>query len=447
MGIFSATIDSFQNFAARLGIGTNNQNSASGYGFNYLSRNRVKLEAMYRGSWVVGAVVDCVADDMTREGMAIKGGILPKEIDAINVEIGRLRIWDGINKTIKWSRLYGGAVAVILVDGQRPETPLNMETIGRGQFKGLLVLDRWMIQPSLNDLVTDYGPDLGEPKFYQVMTGAPALQNKNVHYSRILRIDGVDLPHFQKQTENQWGMSVIERMLDRLVAFDSTTTGAAQLVYKAHLRTYKVPRLRDMIANGGPPFEALIRQIEMMRLYQSNEGITLLDSTDSFETHQYSFSGLSDMLLQFGQQLSGATGIPLVRLFGQSPAGLNSTGESDLKNYYDGIKQQQEKALRSPLERLLSVVCWSVLGHAPPDGFGLDFNSLWQLSDTEKTDIADKLSAMVVRLDELQLLPRHTLLQELRQSSGITGIFTNITDEQIEDAKSDTPPPPDLGGE
>jgi len=36
--------------------------------------------------------------------------------------------------------------------------------VGPDQFKGLLVLDRWQVAPSLTDLVSDIGPDLGMPK-------------------------------------------------------------------------------------------------------------------------------------------------------------------------------------------------------------------------------------------------------------------------------------------
>jgi len=45
---------------------------------------------------------------------------------------------------------------------------------------------------------------------------------------------------------------------------------------------------------------------DMIRVMQSNEGLTLIDAADKFETHTYSFSGLSDVLMQFAQQLSGA---------------------------------------------------------------------------------------------------------------------------------------------
>jgi hypothetical protein len=46
--------DSFQNFSARIGLGTENLQSPATYGFNPITRNRQLLEWMYGGSWIVG---------------------------------------------------------------------------------------------------------------------------------------------------------------------------------------------------------------------------------------------------------------------------------------------------------------------------------------------------------------------------------------------------------
>ncbi|WP_248322023.1 DUF1073 domain-containing protein [Caballeronia sp. Sq4a] len=431
--------DSFQNFEARVGYGTNNQTSGSGYGFDFISRNRVQLEGMYRSSWVVGAVVDCVADDMTRAGIEIESDLPPDQMDKIHAAFERMALWDRINDTAKWSRLYGGAIGVMMIDGQNMRTPLNLDSIAPGQFKGILVLDRWLIQPSLTDLVTEFGPDLGQPKFYDIVADSMALARQRIHYSRAIRLDGVELPYWQKISENLWGQSVIERLFDRLIAFDSTTAGAAQLVYKAHLRTLAVDGLREVIGMGGPALEALLKNVDMIRRFQSNEGITLIDAKDKFEAHQYSFSGLDNVLLQFGQQLSGATGIPLVRLFGQSPAGLSATGESDVRNYYDNIRQQQERKLRLPLTRLLEVIVRSELGIEPPEGFQFGFNPLWQMSDMDKATIAKTISDAVTQVEGAGLISQQTALRELRQSSHITGVFSNITDEDINEAEDALP--------
>ncbi|MBD1219984.1 DUF1073 domain-containing protein [Acinetobacter seifertii] len=442
MGLIKFTKDSFQNFAARVGLGTGNQHDQSGYGFNFLSRNRLKLEAMYRSSWVVGQVVDVVADDMTRKGVKLSGLTDPKESEKIDQEMDRLQVWGRLNKTIKWSRLYGGAIAVMMIDGQNVSTQLNPNTIGKDQFKGLLVLDRWMVQPTLEDLVTELGPDYGTPRYYDVITDSVGLCNQKVHYSRVIRMDGVELPYNQSITENLWGQSVIERLEDRLTIFDSATLGAGQLVYKAHLRTYKVKGLRSLIAAGGQLYEALVKQINMIRQWQSNEGLTLMDADDTYEAHQYNFSGLDNILLQFGQQISGATGIPLVRLFGQSPAGLNSTGDSDLSNYYDNINQQQEGRLRTPLQILYAVLHMSVLGKPLPDSFSFKFASLWQLDDEKKANVAKGVTEAVIAAEEGGLIKRSTALKELRQSSEVTGVFSHITDEEIKEADDEDPPPP-----
>lgn len=435
------TGDSFQNFTARVGLGTANQNSGSSYGFTFVSRNRIQMEAVYRSSWLAGRAVDCRAKDMTREGIEFNSVMPPEEKDKLSRAFERLQIWKGLCDNEKWSRLYGGSIAVMLIDGQRPETPLKLDTIGQGQFKGLLILDRWLVQPSLENLVTEYGPDLGKPKYYTVVADAQALINQKIHYSRVIRREGVELPYWQRIAENGWGQSVLERLWDRLIAFDSVTSGTAQLVYKAHLRTYKVEKLRELIALGGKSLEALLKNIDMIRQFQSNEGLTLMDASDEFETHQYSFSGLSEVIDKFGEQVCGAVETPDVILFGQSPGGLNN-GDDSVRIYYDGIKADQDSALRPGVTTLCDVISRSELGKPLPEGFAFDFVPLWQLSDVEKADVGAKDTNSVVQAFDSGIVDRGTALKELRQSSNTTGLWSNITDDEITEAENEPPPVP-----
>lgn len=438
-----STVDSFVNFAQNLGIGTDNAMSSSSYGFNPVTRNRTLLEWVHRGSWIGGVAVDVVADDMTRAGVEVKGGMAPEDIERLEECAVGFGIWDKVNEAIKWSRLYGGAIAVMLIDGQDMSTPLRLNTIRKNQFRGLLTLDRWMVEPSLSDLVTELGPEIGLPKFYQVVADAPGLARMKIHHSRCLRLEGIHLPYWQRLIENLWGLSVIERLYDRMIAFDSASTGAAQLVYKSYMRTYKVKDLREVVAAGGDALLGLQAYVNQMRRFQGIEGITLIDGEDevSAESHG-AFGGLADALAQFGQQLSGALQIPLVRLFGQSPQGF-STGDTDLRNYYDKIKQDQEKALRVPLTKIYRAMAASE-GINFPEGTKLEFRSLWQLSDGEKADIAQKVESTVSDAEEKGLITKGAALRELKQSSHVTGIFTNITPEDIEDADAEPPPLPEV---
>jgi phage-related protein (TIGR01555 family) len=436
------TGDSFQNFISSVGLGTANQSSGSMYGFNPISRNHTQLEWMYRGSWLVKRIIDCVPDDMTREGVIYNTDLPPDETDELDTFFQDLGIWGKLNKALKWARLYGGAGCYIDIKGQRPDTPLRIETIGKDQFQGLVALDRWMVWPILNQVVQAAGPDQGKPMYYDVIADGIGLPRMRIHYSRFIRFEGMELPYWQALQENLWGCSVLEPLFDRLVAFDSSTTGAAQLVYKAHLRTYSVPGLRELIASGGPMYAAFLAQIQMMRFTQTNEGMTLIDGEDKFETHQYAFSGLSDMLIQFAQQLSGGAGIPLTRLFGQAPAGLNATGDGDIRNYNDMVKAEQNSRLRPGLTKVYNIASYSLRGGPLPENFGYSFRSLWQQTETEKATNAGSVVDSVVKVFQEGIINQKTALKELRQQSTGTGIFTNVTDEDIEVADGDPPEPP-----
>lgn len=442
------SLDSFQNFAAQLGIGTSNQMSSAGYGFNPISRNRTLLEWAYRGNWVAGIAIDAVAEDMTRAGIEIMSSQLTsQEIAELQAAMKRMRFWQSLCDTIRWGRLYGGAIGIMMIEGQDPSTPLRPATIGRGQFKGIYPMDRWMVDTAFapDQLVKAMGPHLGLPPYYTPMGSMPLFANEKIHYTRVVRTIGYTLPYQQAQTEMGWGISILERLYDRLIAFDSTTQGAAQLVNKAHLRTISIDKLRELIAFGGTAAQAVQAQMQFIRLFQTNEGITLLDASDKFEAHQYAFSGLGDMMLQFAQQVAGALQIPLVRLFGQSPAGMNATGESDFRNYYDGINAHQEADLRDPVEVCLQLLCLSTLGKPLPLDTEFKFKSLWQLNPMERSETAKSTTESVLSGFDSGLVPAHVALEELRTHSSMTGMWTSITDEEIEAARNAPPVPGGMG--
>jgi phage-related protein (TIGR01555 family) len=433
------TFDSYTNFMATLGVGTDNVNTGSAYSFNFLTKNRILLEAMYRGSWIVASAVDVPADDMVQAGIDISASLQPDEIDEINESLEDLDIWQSLNLIIKWSRLYGSALGLLLIDGQDLSTELDMDTVTEGMFKGILPLDRWQVIPSFGELRRDMTPHMGMPVYYDAVPDAILPNLGRIHHTRVIRLDCIEMPHYQKLSDTLWAESIIERLNDRLIAFDSTTTGVAQLVYRSYLRTWSVENLREIIAAGGSAMAALTANIQQVRRLQTSEGITMVDAQDKFETHTYNFGGLDEVLLQFGQQLAGALEIPLVRLFGQSPAGLNSTGESDLRTYYDGIRKKQETKLRKPLKKILELVSRSTLGTELPKGFRFDFNPLWLTSDKEKAEIAEITCRSIQTMFESGIIDKPTALKELRQATHATGMFDNITDDMIDEAEAEPP--------
>src|SRR4051812_27308008 len=133
-GTEGKSLDSFTNFAMKMGIGADNPLSTARYGFNPVSRNRIQLEWMHRGAWLAGLAIDIVADDMTRAGADFTSEMDPDDQAAIQKTMTRMGVWDVLGDTVRWGRLYGGAIAVMLIDGQDLRTPFVPESVGPDQF-------------------------------------------------------------------------------------------------------------------------------------------------------------------------------------------------------------------------------------------------------------------------------------------------------------------------
>lgn len=424
--------DGITNPLLRVGQLTPNTFRASRYVPQLKTVDRTQLEWAYQGSWICGLAVDVIAEDMTREGIEISCDNLGA-VDEISRQMDDLRVWDSVCEAIKWSRLYGGAIAVMLIDGQDVSAPLV--SVPKGAFKGLAVFDRWQIDQTAGDAVQELGPDFGKPKSYKILPGSADVAFKApVHHSRVIRLEGRRLPYSLRQSYGGWGASVLEPILDLVTAFDLATAGASQLLSKAYLRYYKVEGLRDILTNAMAR-EGFLKQMDIMREFQGIEGLTIGDVNDDFQTLTYTFAGIPEIMLQIGQQISGAIGVPLVRLFGQSPSGFNSTGESDLRIYYDNVKHDQDTDLRPGLKRILSAMHESVTGQKPGRDFGFEFKGLWQMTNEQRAAAAQSMTASVMSALQADAISTATALKELRALSDTVGIFASITDEDIKAAE------------
>ena len=85
--------DGFTNGLLGLGLGADNLFSDTQYSkTNMLSWDRETLDSAYRQNWIVGKVVDIIAEDATREWISITGDYSPEEIAAIEKQAERLRL-------------------------------------------------------------------------------------------------------------------------------------------------------------------------------------------------------------------------------------------------------------------------------------------------------------------------------------------------------------------
>lgn len=446
--IRSRALDAFSNVLARLGAGTPNLLEGTEYSLQRMSRDFNTLNALYRESWIVRRIIDVIPADMLKNWITITSGLDPDVEKRLSLTLRRTQLIDKLKRGMQWGRLYGGALGVMLVkhQGYDLSQALQLDWIMPGDFAGLLIFDRWNgVNPS-SELIEDISdPDYGYPKYYTVTDPAGGGSVK-IHHSRVIRFTGNTLPFWEEIAEMQWGASVVESIFDELRKRDNVSWNIAQLTFMANIRVLKMQDLGQLLAATDNESQAeLLRTLEAQNMLLNNMGMQVMDAADGLETHQYTFGGLADCYQQFIMDISGAAEIPVTRLFGRSPSGLNATGESDLQNYYDMIAEKQESYLRPILNKVLPPFIISTLGSLPDD-FDFEFDPVAEPSDKERADLAKCGTDNVVAAYNAGLISQRTALKELKQQSERTGVWTNITDEDIAKASETVEVPGEMGG-
>lgn len=436
-GTISVT-DAFSNPLFRLGYGSQSPLEATEYPLTRMTDNYALLNSLYRDNWVVQNVVGIIPDDMTKKWFTLGGSIGPEHIRALERAQADTALRESVNEGLRWGRLYGGAAGLIMIRGQDGmlDRPLDLRTILPGTFQGLYILDRWCgITPDLS-LVYD-GKGRMAPEYYTI-NGEGGGAVARVHHSRIIRFTGRELPYLERIAEQYWGESEVEALYQDVVKHDNVSANMAALTFRANVDTMEVQNLDQLFSmTSGEMQRRFWNLMQAQSVVRSNFGMHLVNKGDQVKNTQYTFTGLQEVHEAMCLNLSGASRIPMTKLFGRSPAGMNATGESDLQNYWDYIDSLRESKLRPILQKLLPVLAMSAWG-AVPDDLDITFPPLWAPKADEVAKIARDKADAIITAFQSSLLGADTAQKELKKLAGETGLFDSITDEEIAANKGKT---------
>lgn len=421
--------DAFSNPLFRLGWGSQSPLEATEYPLTRMTDNYALLNSLYRDNWVVQNVVGLMVDDMLREWYKLKGSYTPEALDALGKVERDTRLRERINEGLRWGRLYGGAAGLIMIDGQDDlSKPLDVDMIYPGSFKGLYILDRWQgVTPNMG-LVFEGGDPV--PESYSI-TDADGNTVVNVHHSRVVRFTGRDLPYLERVAEMYWGESEVEALYKDVVAHDNVSANMAALTFQANINTMEVKGLEQLFSIGSTQAQRRFWNVmQAQSVLRSNFGTQLVEEGNKITNTQYTFTGLQEVYESMCLNLCGASHYPMTKLFGRSPAGMNATGESDLKNYYDYVDSQREAKVRPALQKLLPVLAMSAWGTIPDD-LDFTFPPLWTPTATETAEIALKKAQAIRDTFQAGLFQADTAMKELKKLEEETGMFGSLSDEEI----------------
>lgn len=427
-------LDGYSNVPANLGAGANNLVQTANYVMERFTWDYYTLNILFRDNWIAKAIIEKPANEMLKNGFSIHSQIEPDKIDKIMNIWQKTKTQNKFLKCLKWARLYGGCLLIPMIENQGDlSKPLDYETIMPDSYKGCFTVDRWSgVSPSIElvDDITD--PDFGQPEYYDVSDNTTG-KTFRIHHSRVIKMIGREMPYWEEIAETYWGASELEHVYTELKKRDDTSANISFLIFLANIRVFKMDGMSQMLSIGDQQAaQRVYETMKTMNHLMCNTGTLAIDKEEDFAMHGYSFTGINDVYESFMLDISGAAEIPVDKLFGRSPSGFNSGAET-LQNYYDTIDEKRETYVREPLEKIVKIITMSALGEIPDD-IEIDFNPVRRPSDLEKSDLAQKNAQPIFDAYAGGLIGKGTALKELKQQSDITGLWTNITDEMIQEA-------------
>lgn len=355
----------------------------------------MQLTGLYEGNGLFSKIIDTPAEEALKHGFDLN--LKSDELNAfVEDALDDLEWEERAATAIKWARLYGGALIVMLIDdGRGLEEPVDWEHIR--SIDELRVYERAIVQPDYASLYQqDYGgkgvgnrvSKFGQPEYYYVSSIYGSFK---VHESRCLVFRNGVLP---EQTSNAtylfWGMPEYVRIRRALRETVTAHTDSVKLLERSVQAIYSMKGLASLLTTDDGENQVLKR----LQLVDTSRGLLNSIAIDSegeqYDFKTFQFSGVKDVIDATCNMLSALTNIPQTILFGRSPAGMNATGDSDFESYYNFVEKIQRLMLKRNLRTLLDVVFRAGIASgdvAEEPDYKLEFKPLWSLSDTEQAAV------------------------------------------------------------
>lgn len=355
----------------------------------------MQLTGLYEGNGLFSKIIDTPAEEALKHGFDLN--LKSDELNAfVEDALDDLEWEEKAATAIKWARLYGGALIVMLIDdGRGLEEPVDWEHIR--SIDELRVYERSIVQPDYASLYQqDYGgkgvgnrvSKFGQPEYYYVSSIYGSFK---VHESRCLVFRNGVLP---EQTSNAtylfWGMPEYVRIRRALRETVTAHTDSVKLLERSVQAIYSMKGLASLLTTDDGENQVLKR----LQLVDTSRGLLNSIAIDSegeqYDFKTFQFSGVKDVIDATCNMLSALTNIPQTILFGRSPAGMNATGDSDFESYYNFVEKIQRLMLKRNLRTLLDVVFRAGIASgdvAEEPDYKLEFKPLWSLSDAEQAAV------------------------------------------------------------
>lgn len=343
----------------------NTQSTFCGLGFpgySYLSELAQKAEYYEPAK--------TIAQEMTREWCELTGGTEEK-LSAMNDCCEDMNVRGYMEDLARIDSLFGRSQLAINIKGQetdkRLRLPLIVDAEGRGGVTKGSLLGFKPIEPiwSTPNAYNSINPRLDtfyNPQWWYVV-------GKQTHQTRLLTFNSHPMPDILKPTYNFSGMSqsqLIEPYVIRWLKTVDSVNRMISMYSTSGIKTNMQATLQGEDEGDGGSMDVM-KRMALFTAMRDNRGLLMLDKS-SEEWFQYNtpLTTLDKLQAQAQEHMAFPTHIPLVKLTGSSPAGLNASSEGEIKVFYDYVKSIQQSFFNRHLITVLRVIQLHLFGKVDP---------------------------------------------------------------------------------
>lgn len=428
MGIVHYLRDGMNGLVNRMtGAGTR-RDPLSHNTYQFIKPSNSELEAIYRSNWIARKIVDIPIEDTLRQGWSWTAD--DTIITQIEAEEKRLNIRGVLMQSLTRDAIYGGSAFIMGTGDRDLSTEMDVDSVGKG---GLKYLTPFHAEDLHIEGLSREPDKLGQPNMFVFKQENG--QDLRIHPSRVISFCNrpIEKPLSRMTWEDYWGDSRLANVLSDISGASSALTGGARLMGELAIWTYKINGLAETISSVGGE-ESVQKLLTMATTLKASLNAVAFDAQDEVDIITANTSGIGETIRAFMQNVAGAADIPYTRFMSASPDGMNATGASDFRNYYDRLVGNRTARIDPQMEKFDQVFLRSALGRFD-DKIYRSWKPLWQLSEVEQADLDVKKMTMFGSMLDKGLVHDH-IIESVVHTTMIESATFPGAEEAIEEAKT-----------
>lgn len=253
---------------------------------------------------------------------------------------------------------------------------ISREKMKNGKILALRTVEPVWVYPTNYNSSNPLQDDWYRPNKWYVLSNV-------VHSSRLVTLIGREVPDLLKPTYSFGGISMTQLAKPYVDNWLSTRQSVNDIIQAFSVFVLKTS-LAQQVQMGG---DQLIKRAELFNSIRDNRGLMMIDKEgEDFQNVAASLAGLEGLQAQAQEHMASVSHIPVVKLLGIQPAGLNASSEGELRSFYDWILAFQEHLYRAPLKRIMGLIMVSLWGEVD-DTIDFKFKPLWALDEKGKAEV------------------------------------------------------------